>query len=469
VVAGDDVAGDPERDRRGTGNEAAQHRRKFRELCLPATLENVARNVPAYGYVGKYLSSISNIRDLAVLPIVRKEEMLDRPEAFRNAQQDTLFTQTTGGTSGQQLTIYRSREELEFENEFMASVFSDLEGLESGEPPDICISLVPPPIHGTPAPLVYSGPVLDLDLFDEAWLARIADVVSAPWRFLDREPSRAVLVGMEPHLRILTTVLLEAGYDFTRSAVAAIVSTGNVISGFRKAWYEDAWGLKIQNRYSMSEIAAGASTCGDCGRMHPDTHLVAEVVDPLTLEPVQRGIGVLVFTTLYPFVQKQPLIRYWSGDVAEVHAGECAMDDLGFDFKGRLTHCLIAPGGQRARPVLLGTDVLEIVDPIPDVARSTKFARLPGVRDATMLGSPKCRIQFGSAGRQSPVEVDIELRYSPVAYPERARTLTMLVRDGILDSSAVLREGLASGEFLLNVRTLPPGELTEFRPGTIDG
>src|ERR1035437_5493695 len=90
------------------GSPPVELKRIFREQLLSVTLQNASRNVPAYAYISQHLTSITCIDDLRLLQIGCKETMVAEPEAFRNSGQATMLVQHSGGTSGQQLVMYRS-------------------------------------------------------------------------------------------------------------------------------------------------------------------------------------------------------------------------------------------------------------------------------------------------------------------------------------------------------------------------
>jgi hypothetical protein len=441
-------------------------KREFRSRLLAQTVWNAAHNVPAYAAIAEHLSKIDSLEKLEILPIVDKSMMLERPQAFRNSHQKTELTQHTSGTSGKTMVMHRSKEEIEFIERFYTSV-NDPPTHAAAEQPEICISLTAPSSHGAPTPLPYNGPVLSIDPFDPAWLRQAAAIVSRPWEFLDCEPGTAVLVGLEPHLRLLTAILLEQCFNFGSSVVSALNSTGDLITAYRRRWFETSWGVQLFDRYSMSETFAGASHCDRCGRMHPDMNVIVETVDPASLLPVRNGIGVMVFTTLYPFVQKQPLIRYWSGDVVEVAWNQCPNDELGFTFKGRLSHCLLDRRATPTKPLLLGADVMEVLDQLPDVARTSKFADVYGIRDGTLHGNPKCRISSKEVAGKHVVIVEVELRYSPIGYPKRSKRLTRIIETGIVSRVSTMSDAARRGDVSFRVELKSPGALQGFEPASI--
>ena len=84
-------------------------------------------------------------------------------------------------------------------------------------------------------------------------------------------------------------------------------------------------GLKGFNIYGLSEIM-GPSVSYECEEQHGshinEDHFFPEIIDPVTLEPLEPGqTGELVFTTLTK--EGMPVIRYRTRDLCSLLPGEC--------------------------------------------------------------------------------------------------------------------------------------------------
>ncbi|MBN2025173.1 MAG: phenylacetate--CoA ligase [Actinobacteria bacterium] len=88
---------------------------------------------------------------------------------------------------------------------------------------------------------------------------------------------------------------------------------------------EEAYGVSAYNSYGLSEMCGPgvAFECPEQEGMHVwEDSFLMEVLDPLTLEPVEEGKeGELVFTSLNR--EGMPLLRYRTRDLASVYRGEC--------------------------------------------------------------------------------------------------------------------------------------------------
>ena len=88
---------------------------------------------------------------------------------------------------------------------------------------------------------------------------------------------------------------------------------------------EAEWGVKCYDVYGMSEIGLVAGEChaGDGGQHLCADYILAEVVDPVSYQPVPLGdVGVGVYTTLWK--KGSPLLRYWSGDYFSMKYETCS-------------------------------------------------------------------------------------------------------------------------------------------------
>lgn len=89
---------------------------------------------------------------------------------------------------------------------------------------------------------------------------------------------------------------------------------------------EKAWGLFATDNYGMSELI-GPGVAGECtfrNGMHlAEDHFLAEIIDPITLEPLAEGEqGELVITPLTK--EAFPLLRYRTKDISKITKEPCA-------------------------------------------------------------------------------------------------------------------------------------------------
>ncbi len=112
---------------------------------------------------------------------------------------------------------------------------------------------------------------------------------------------------------------------------------------------EQRLGITAHDIYGLSEVMGPGVAC-DCeyhtGLHICDDHFYAEIIDPVTLEPVPDGeVGELVFTTITK--QGIPLIRYRTKDLTSIthEVCECGRTSPRISrFKGRSDDMLIIRG-----------------------------------------------------------------------------------------------------------------------------
>lgn len=444
---------------RQAGSPAAV-RREFRERLLPSTVRHAAERVPAYAklFAGE-AERVETLADLVRLPLVDKKMVLGDADAFRDPGEPAGLVQHTGGTSGRTLFIHRGPAELEFVRRFFAVVDQ-----EEPSPTPLCISFVWNH-HGEPTPIPYRGRVLDVDLNDSYW--DLTTLVSQPWVMTGTEPGEAVLVGLESQLRRLTCRLVEAGFEFERSCVASLHSSGDLITSRLRRWYETIWNAPLVDTYSMTELFGGASECPECGHWHFDPYLVGEVVDPFDRTPVAEGCGVLVATCLYPFVQKQPFIRYVTGDLVEI-GPPCSYDSLGWRWLGRLGNSVVERTPRGAEILLASGIAYDVLDDFPDVASSAPFKSESAVADPSALGHLKFGVDTHGQQPIRRLKVSIETRYAAYQYPERAERLLREARAALIARHPALARRLEEGSIEFTVEAALPGTLSSFQPDEVE-
>ena len=436
-----------------------EDRAALRDRLLPGTVDHAARHVPFYARTcAEFVGRIKTLPGLAGLPIVTKADLMREPDEFRDPEAKTALVQHTGGTTGRPLFIHRGEAEVAFLRQFFCAVD---DGAASDVP--LCVSLVFER-HGDHVPIPYPGPVLNVSLDDPYWNS--ASVVTEPWTFLGIDARPVALVGLESQLRRLTCRLTENGFDFSRSAVTSLHTTGDLVTSRLRAWYESVWAAPLSNRWSMTEIVGGASECPLCGNWHLDPYVIAEALDPATREPIQSGYGVLVVTCLYPFVQKQPVIRYWTGDLVEVGPSTCIMDTFGWTFKGRAASCIVDDSSPGAKLLLSAADVYDLLDDYPDVASSRMFTSDP-ISDHSALGHLKFDIEQ-TVGPERTIRLVVETRYSAYLHAARAQDFTERVRAVVLQRHPDLQRAVDEGAVRFEVATALPNSLASFMPDEVE-
>lgn len=176
------------------------------------------------------------------------------------------------------------------------------------------------------------------------------------------------VMGTPSFLAHLVEVAREMGHDLRQSRVRMLCLGGEPGASIpaTRARLEEAWGARTFDCYgSLESQPIGWDTAAQSGPTLAEDFIYAEILDPVTREPVPDGErGVLVVSHLDK--QAGPLLRWWTGDVV-VRDSRPAPD-------GR-THARL-PGGvlSRADDMLIVRGVNVFPTAVEDVIRSDPAA-----------------------------------------------------------------------------------------------
>jgi phenylacetate-CoA ligase len=135
----------------------------------------------------------------------------------------------------------------------------------------------------------------------------------------------------------------EAGIEPRELGLRHIVTAGEPGAGLAavRAEIEEAWDATVADTFGMSDVwSTMGGACGEGEGLHLTTagHAVLELIDPDRGEPIELEDGAngeLVWTHLRR--EASPLLRYRSGDLAQVWTSRCACgrDSLRIRIDGR--------------------------------------------------------------------------------------------------------------------------------------
>ncbi len=99
--------------------------------------------------------------------------------------------------------------------------------------------------------------------------------------------------------------------------IAGLMTVGESLTQDVRDEVRRVWGCRVSDVYSTAETGLVAIECPDTGTYHLQTEISrTEVIDQNGMPCPPGGVGHIVCTSLYNFAM--PLIRYRSGDLAEV-------------------------------------------------------------------------------------------------------------------------------------------------------
>ncbi len=431
-----------------------------RALLLP-TLEHAATQIPYYRKRwGSAWKKVRSLEDLRRLPLLEKADAIEHQEELCGAQAHRYVGIISSGTShGERrpLRVARSGEELDAIDAYLHAKAGPASSADDGPASREAVLEVRSMQHGLPE---HAAPPHLLRIpfsFTANSFRLFRELVSRP--LADGRKVTGIIAGLGA-IKPLTVHLLESGLDPSTFGVTEIGINGYRITGHWRHVLERVWGAEVFDNFSLSEFATPALECKACGFNHwQEPPLVYEVLDAFTHEPVKKGIGVLVLTGLYPFVQAFPLIRYFTGDLVEVGPKCPRTGERGILCRGRINQCLVKKGIDGAPILVSPMDVEEFLDGSPEASRDVHPVQKLGLIRSPDTGLP--RFELHGDGR-SP-RIVVELRYDPNVFPERAAELGRGLGQYLLSKSPALRRLERSRKGELEVQFVGTGVLTKQR------
>ncbi len=412
-------------------------REATRAALLGPTLKFAAEAVPYYRRRWKNVRALK----LSALPFLHKadaiahqRELLSAPDAFTG-----IISSGTHHASGPVLQIPRIEEEAAATKAFFETL---------GSVPQRGWTLeVRAAHHG--ARDVAAGRLLVSWTYSAQSLRLVEQMLSRPQADGRRVTTLVINAGA---LMPLTSWFLSRGISPSRFKLALIGTTSFRLSPFWKVLVEEVWGARVVDNFSLSELPAPALECDACGFHHwLPPPMVSEVVDPLTKKPIKSGTGVLVVTTLVPFVTRMPLVRYWTGDLVTLGPRCSEAGERGFRARGREAQSVWS----RKHGLLVASqDVSDFLEGRAEVARHPHPMETLGLIPPGECGA----VKFEITQRAREIRVAVELRFDPLIFSAEANALASALTKHLFAASPGLkRYDGRDGELLIEV--CRPGSL----------
>lgn len=387
-----------------------------------------------------------SLEDLARLPLLTKRDANDCTDSL---QTDSRMPQTivfSGGTTGDYSMCSRSLVEAKLNaerNEALARALA-----MDRRPLGLCLA---EPLANIPYQVPgWSNLYIPILMPKHARLAQ--QLLDREFRWSDRESRLSFIMGSTERVHVLTRALIEAGASAERWHIGHVHVSASRLRRSTERLLAAFWQAKVIEHYGLSECPNIIfSRCEHCGSFHDSPFGIAELIDPFSEDPVERGPGRLVLTCLYPHVQQQPMIRYLTGDIFEI-VGRCdATGSVCWQFLGRAQHCAIVrpPTGS---PIVLGAaDVDDVCDDHPDVAvEPSPFAAW--LDDGARIGH--FRWSFDCDG--TDIRVDVGIGSEKDASPREDARVTSSIRAALLERCRPLAEAVNLGTATLTVASGRP-------------
>lgn len=393
---------------------------------------------------------ITDLAGLTQLPVLSRQDVVDHHAALRCESSLPAAIQHTTGTTGSFLQIYRGPAEQAFVWQFVAAQIQ-----ATPEPAVRRFHLVlANAYHGTLTPVPSRAYMASVGVHDQAQASQARQVLEASYALPGIESRVGVVSGTERMVKALTAYLAADGFDFASSPVRRIDLYGGHVTARRKAMLADMWQAEVTDHYSLTEMFGGATEIGLGGPWIFDPHVIAEAVHPRTHRPIGKGeVGVLLLTSLYPFTQQMPLIRYVTGDLVEVVEPADHPGGLQVRYCGRTTRSIIDASGETVRPLLLSGPLYAAVEALADVAISPRFPDLGAGLGLELTGDHRygVRCDDGADGRPTKIIIDLGLRYAPWMYPDRVAEVRFRLAHEMFAAHPELARRAAAGELVFDI------------------
>jgi phenylacetate-coenzyme A ligase PaaK-like adenylate-forming protein len=405
--------------------------------------------------------------ELAEHDFIDKEKLKDFPLIFRHQVEeagkkvcsksvDYGFTSyTEGTTSNNPLIIDRSIQEERYIYNFFLKLDQKTQNSKSAH--KLVLSLTVPD-HGNvlriPAKNVSMFPV---PIIGESNLTLAVKLLERSFTINGEENVISCIAGTGESISKLTAFILHKGIDIKKN-ITQIQTGGSYLPTHVSDWLRDFWNCDIIDNFSFAELFLSAAKCLKCGFYHFNPYGIAEVLDIHSNQRIDSGRGRLFVTGLYPFTQMTPLIRYSTGDLVEIKKVNCIQGQYGYLCLGRQKNSLIFKKEFSDYGFLSGGEVYDVLDGIadvkvPDVKIFPSYCESIGYKPVFWFENDPLNI------------IHIELRYSPVFYPQRLEELRNIIKARLISKCNWL-EGMFEKQ-LISLEFHPPGSHSKedvFRP-----
>ncbi len=406
---------------------------------------------------------VTDLADLARLPVLFRTDIVENHERLRCDPETPVAIQHTTGTTGAFLQVYRGPAEQAFVWQFHAAQI-DTTPPPASRPMHLVLSNA---YHGALTPVPTRAYVMSVGVHDRAQASQARQVLDTTYDLPGVDSRVSVLSGTERMVKALTAYLIADGFDLAASTVRRVDLFGGHVTPRRQAMLAATWGATVHNHYSLTEVYGGASEMWAGGPWIFEPHVIAEAVHPRTHAPVGVGeVGVLVLTSLYPFTQQMPLVRYVTGDLVEVVAPQEHPAGIQVRYLGRTSRSIVDDSGDAVRPLLLSGPLYEVVESLADVAVSARFPDLEVGVGMELTGDHRFAVRHEPAdpavGLAERIVVTLGLRYAPWMYPDRVDELRRTVSTHLFAAHPELARRVAEGSLVLAVDALPAVDVAPY-------
>ena len=365
--------------------------------------------------------SISEIQ-----PVSRDEVAARRSEFISTVTNFAFSSFTSGTTNSDPLLIERSLEEQRYLGNLFSRIFS---GCGAGLAPLGLTS--PTQHHGSVIQIPTLGYGFVADLRYESGLRRAKWLLKHNFNLSGYDNHISSVSGTLPRLLRLTAYLEQNDFEPQFGRNGSIVSFGHFVPKICREWLSSFWGVLLTDNYSLTEIIGSASFCEDCQGFHFNPLVHAETVSLSTGKTIETGLGELVLTSLFPFTQRFPLIRYRTGDLVTAKKSQCEKGTVAYQIRGRIANscCL-----DQKHSIWVGScDIINGLSQCPDVSVSrTSELETECLSELDIGGKP--RFLMTKDDEQECINLQVGTKFPTSLYEVRSENLKREVRQLVAES-----------------------------------
>ena len=285
---------------------------------LRTLVDHARHGSPFYGrhLAGVRGAELNSLEDFARLPMITPEHLRANPDALLSVSRDEIervVTLSSSGTTGEPKRIFHTTDDLAATVDFFGWGMANMV-----EPGGTALVLLPGARPGGVGQLLDEA--LSRHGSRAVALGELTDAGAAVDRCLAEDAS--CVVGSPAHVNLLSHAWEARGLP--KGAIRSALLCWDVIPDAVRSSVAERLGCRVFRHWGMIETGlGGAVECAPGSGMHlRETDVYVEIVDPRTGALMPDGeFGDMVVTT--PLKLGMPLIRYRTGDVGRILAGEC--------------------------------------------------------------------------------------------------------------------------------------------------
>lgn len=330
-------------------------RKKLEEIQEKRTrimIEHVYENVPYYRNLfnkrGLLPKDIKYVDNLKKIPILEKQTLRERRNEFiaQNISRRKLIPYPTGGTTGTPLTIYTTKDAIQYNFACSEARVKRWAGVKGGDKIASFVGRIVVPVTVNKPPFWRYNKACNQIRFSVFHMndANLQYYVAELNRFRPR-----IIDGYPSPLRTLANYILDHGLEVY--APKAIITSSETLFKAEREIIEKAFKTKVFDAYSLAEFVSFISECEN-GRFHMSPEYGMNEFKKIDSRGEKYEI---IATSLFNFAM--PLIRYRTGDVITLASDkECLCGrklPLIGSIEGRTDGMLITPEGNHISPAAM--------------------------------------------------------------------------------------------------------------------